>query len=104
MFIKYAQQPNTAKRLDSECIWIPFADNGPARKPDSNSIIFAHIHGNVDIATKQRVLEVFNSEANKHGDLITVLTLSKSSVEGVNIHHLRALHILESQWDFRDVE
>lgn len=43
-----------------------------------------------------KIINVFNSNDNAKGDLITVLCLSKASVEGINIKHVRKVHIMEA--------
>jgi len=42
------------------------------------------------------IINIFNSSGNVNGDIITVLCLSKASVEGINIQYVRKIHIMEA--------
>ena len=50
-----------------------------------------------------RIIAIFNSPDNVNGALINVLCLSKASVEGINIKYVRKVHIMEAQWESRDL-
>lgn len=58
----------------------------------------ALIHGNVSPDDRNRILETFNSEDNKRGQLINIIVLSPASTEGINLFCVRHVHILEPQW------
>ena len=43
-----------------------------------------------------KIIGIFNSAENVNGNLITILCLSKASVEGINIKYVRKVHIMEA--------
>jgi|LauGreDrversion4_2_1035121.scaffolds.fasta_scaffold3014587_1 superfamily II DNA/RNA helicase len=61
-----------------------------------NEIVFALIHGQIESEERMKIINIFNSNENVNGDLITILCLSKASVEGINIKHIRKVHIMEA--------
>ena len=59
-------------------------------------MIYALIHGQIESVDRMAIINIFNSSGNVNGDLITVLCLSKASVEGINIKYVRKVHIMEA--------
>jgi len=49
---------------------------------------------------KEAILSTFNSEANKNGDLIKIIMITKSGTEGLDLKNVRHLHITEPYWNF----
>ena len=41
-----------------------------------------------------------NLEENKYGDLISILLISKSGTEGLDLKNVRSIHIMEPYWNF----
>ena len=60
---------------------------------------YAVISGETPMDVRAKIKEIFNSDENKHGDLIRVLLISKSGAEGLDLKNLREIHILEPYWD-----
>ena len=43
---------------------------------------------------------MFNSTANMYGDIIACILISETGAEGLDLKHIREVHILEPYWDF----
>ena len=49
---------------------------------------------------KADILNRLNLEENKYGDLISILLISKSGTEGLDLKNVRSIHIMEPYWNF----
>jgi superfamily II DNA or RNA helicase len=82
--------------------------NGGANKPIGNQKksvkSYALISGNVPFSERSNIIRVFNSGDNIDGKLITVLLISKSGSEGLNLKNVRAIHIMEPFWNYARIE
>jgi superfamily II DNA or RNA helicase len=65
---------------------------------------FAIISGNVEFSERQKIINVFNSEDNQTGKLIYLLIISKSGAEGLSLHNVRHIHLLEPFWNYARIE
>ncbi len=77
--------------------WIP--------SKDGNSTIthakrYCMISGEVKPEDRATTVQMFNSSANMYGDIIGCILISETGAEGLDLHHIRAVHILEPYWDF----
>lgn len=52
--------------------------------------------GDLDDGQRQRLLQTFNSLANRYGDIIRVLIVTEAGAEGISVLEARHMHILES--------
>jgi SNF2-related domain/Helicase conserved C-terminal domain len=60
---------------------------------------YAIIAGDVDIADRERVQEIFNDPSNAHGDVVALLLISSTGAEGLDLKRLRHIHIMEPYWN-----
>jgi SNF2-related domain/Helicase conserved C-terminal domain len=60
---------------------------------------FAIYAGDVDIADRERVQEIFNDPANAHGEICALLLISSTGAEGLDLKRLRHIHIMEPYWN-----
>lgn len=58
------------------------------------------ISGGIKPADRDKTVTMFNSAANMYGDIIACIMVSKTGAEGLDLKHLREVHILEPYWDF----
>ncbi len=63
----------------------------------------ALITGDVPMENRVKILEVFNSKENKHGQLIRVLMITSAGSEGINLFNIRQVHIMEPYWDMERI-
>lgn len=66
---------------------------------ESNGLKFAIYAGDVDIADRERVQEIFNDPANAHGEICALLLISSTGAEGLDLKRLRHIHIMEPYWN-----
>lgn len=62
------------------------------------------VHGDIVAENREKLLKVFNSAENAHGQLINVIVLSPASMEGIDLKCVRHVHILEPQWSWAQTE
>ncbi len=60
---------------------------------------YAFIKGEMRASLKAKVMRIFNSPANRHGQLIRVVFVTQAAAEGISLYHLRQIHIMEPHWD-----
>jgi superfamily II DNA/RNA helicase len=58
------------------------------------------ISGDVKPEDRTKTIRAFNSSANMYGDIINCILISETGAEGLDLAHLREVHILEPYWDF----
>lgn len=63
---------------------------------DSCGIPCAVFTGDMTDTQRKNLLEVFNSEENRYGDIIRVLLVTEAGAEGISLLETRHMHILES--------
>lgn len=61
---------------------------------------FALFSGDQTLEEKADILQRLNLDENKYGELISVLLISKSGTEGLDLKNIRSVHIMESYWNF----
>ena len=60
---------------------------------------FAIITGDTEYEDREKIVKIFNSEDNKHGKLISLLIISKTGAEGLDLKNVRHIHICEPFWN-----
>ena len=65
---------------------------------------YALIHGDVPFSERESILKTFNDKKNITGDYISLLLISKSGAEGLNLKNVRNIHIMEPFWNFARIE
>lgn len=61
---------------------------------------YALFSGDQSVEEKADILSRLNLEENKYGDLISILLISKSGTEGLDLKNVRSIHIMEPYWNF----
>lgn len=59
---------------------------------------FAMIYGEVKPELRQQLVDIVNTEVNKHGEVIHLLLVSSTGAEGLNLKGIRHIHIFEPYW------
>lgn len=67
---------------------------------NKNYKYYAIFSGDQSSEEKADILNRLNLEENKYGDLISVLLISKSGTEGLDLKNVRSIHIMEPYWNF----
>jgi len=88
-FIKYLELNN----------YISYSDNS-----DSEKLHYAIFSGQQTSEEKENIIKICNSEENKHGELISILLISKSGAEGLDLKNVRSVHIMEPYWNYSLIE
>jgi hypothetical protein len=60
---------------------------------------FAIISGDVPIEDRARIQDLFNAETNIHGGEIDLILLSSTGAEGLDLHNIRHIHVMEPYWN-----
>lgn len=71
---------------------------------DSATKTYAIISGNVPYSERESIIKTFNNKKNSTGDDISVLLISKSGAEGLNLRGVRSIHIIEPFWNYARIE
>jgi hypothetical protein len=61
---------------------------------------YAVITGNMSFEHRENTVKVFNDPKNKYGAIITLLLISKTGAEGLDLKNIRHVHILEPFWNY----
>lgn len=80
-----------------------FSQYKPNDSPDPKTLKrlprFAFVKGGMDANFKARIMTVFNSKQNAHGQLIRVIFVTQAAAEGISLFSLRQIHIMEPHWE-----
>jgi superfamily II DNA or RNA helicase len=66
--------------------------------------VFARITGKISLETRAEIIDEFNSEDNRHGEKLQLLLVNKIAAEGLDLHGVRHIHILEPFWNYARIE
>ena len=66
---------------------------------DAVPLRYAVITGDVPTEERIKIVSVFNSPENSHGELIKAILVSKTGAEGLDLKWIRETHQLEPYWD-----
>lgn len=75
-----------------------------SEKTDSDKLHYAIFSGQQTSEEKENIIKICNSEENKHGELISILLISKSGAEGLDLKNVRSVHIMEPYWNYSLIE
>ncbi len=64
-------------------------------KESKSSLTYAILSSDDDIETRDKIRMIFNSNENKHGEIINVMFISKSSAQGTDFKNVREVYITE---------
>lgn len=65
---------------------------------------YALITGDIDIESRQAIVDTFNKEENKNGKIINLLLVSSTGAEGLDLKNVRHIHIMEPFFNFARIE
>jgi superfamily II DNA or RNA helicase len=65
---------------------------------------YALITGDIPMMERQNIINVFNAKENTTGKDISLLLISKSGAEGLNLYRVRHIHIMEPFWNYARIE
>lgn len=65
---------------------------------------YALITGDISVEDRLLIQDIFNSEANKHGEIIALLLISSTGAEGLDLKNVRHIHIIEPYWNWGRIE
>lgn len=65
---------------------------------------FSIISGEMDIDDRARIIEAYNSEENNKGEIITILLITSTGAEGLDLKAGRHGHILEPYWNYSRID
>lgn len=78
------------------------SDSKKDSKKDKKS--YAMFSGQQTSEEKENIIKICNSDENKNGDLISILLISKSGAEGLDLKNIRSVHIMEPYWNYSLIE
>lgn len=78
--------------------YAPFTDK-TAEDPRFKGARYIEYHGMIDQEVRAANLKVFNKKSNIHGDDIRVIMISPAGSEGISLHNVRQVHVLEPYWN-----
>ena len=79
-----------------------YSDSNSDSKKDKKS--YAMFSGQQTSEEKENIIKICNSNENKNGDLISILLISKSGAEGLDLKNIRSVHIMEPYWNYSLIE
>jgi superfamily II DNA or RNA helicase len=65
---------------------------------------FAVWSGQTSPDERESILKVYNSDANKHGELIKVLCITTAGKEGISLRGVRQIHVMEPWWNTQQTQ
>ncbi len=71
---------------------------------NTTDLHYAIFSGQQSIEERNEIIKICNSEDNKNGKLISILLISKSGAEGLDLKNIRSVHIMEPYWNYSLIE
>lgn len=65
---------------------------------------YAIISGDVDFVTRSKIVKEFNDANNTTGKKISILLISKTGAEGLDLKNIRHIHICEPYWNMARID
>jgi hypothetical protein len=75
-------------------------DNKKLVKVSLPSKIFAVVYGEIKPDERVRIQNIFNGDDNKHGEIMSLILLSSTGAEGLDLKNVRHVHIMEPYWNY----
>lgn len=75
---------------------LPVANSGSG--PSGKT--FATITGDVDPEDRDRIVNMFTQRDNLHGEVISLLLISATGAEGLDLKAVRHVHVMEPYWNY----
>lgn len=80
------------------------AENDKISKSHRTPRTYAIISGDIPFYERENIIKTFNSKENINGKLISLLLISKTGAEGLSLHNVRHIHIMEPFWNYARIE
>src|SRR3989344_1326565 len=75
-------------------------DKPAAKESSSRRRTFAVVYGDIPVQEREKIKTIFNSDANKHGEIISLILLSSTGAEGLDLKNVRHVHVMEPYWNY----
>lgn len=69
-----------------------------------SSKIYALITGDVSFDDRTKIIKIFNGNDNINGEKISLLIISKTGAEGLDLKNVRHVHLTEPYWNYARLE
>lgn len=66
----------------------------------NNKLTYAFITGDVSFEDRNEIINIFNENENKYGEKISLLLISKTGAEGLDLKNIRHVHLMEPYWNY----
>ncbi len=71
---------------------------------NNNNKKYAIFSGQQTPEERENIIKIINSKENINGNLISILLISKSGAEGLDLKNIRSVHIIEPYWNYSLIE
>jgi hypothetical protein len=69
-------------------------------KHASKELTYAIITGDVSFEDRSKIIKKFNTTENMNGKYISLLLISKTGAEGLDLKNVRHVHLIEPYWNY----
>lgn len=81
-----------------------YCDYNDNSSDNDKKLKYAIFSGQQTPEERENIIKLVNSSENKNGNLISILLISKSGAEGLDLKNIRSVHIMEPYWNFSLIE
>lgn len=60
---------------------------------------YSEFHGDIEMSTRMKNIDVFNKPENKYGEIIKYILLAPAGAEGIQLFNVRQIHVLDPYWN-----
>jgi superfamily II DNA or RNA helicase len=71
-----------------------------SNQKQSKKQTYAIISGDVSFEDREKIIAIYNSKDNMYGEKISMLLVSKTGAEGLDLKGVRHIHICEPYWNY----
>lgn len=71
---------------------------------NNTKLKYAIFSGQQTAEERENIIKLINSKENINGKLISILLISKSGAEGLDLKNVRSVHIMEPYWNYSLIE
>jgi superfamily II DNA or RNA helicase len=66
---------------------------------NTTKYIYCEYHGGINHNIRSKIRKIFNLKDNIYGDIIKIIMISPAGTEGISLHNVRQVHIMEPYWN-----
>jgi len=81
-----------------------YCDYNDNSSDNEKKLKYAIFSGQQTPEERENIIKLVNSLENKNGNIISILLISKSGAEGLDLKNIRSVHIMEPYWNFSLIE